>query len=1021
MRRVRALLAELDEAAPEQRLAGSVEEITEATAAIGAARHGVHAALAGLDTRRGALLSALQQLDQLEAAITYRRRFDPDGWPERQAGLAAQLAEDPHGGARAWVAAWVQALTAGRFDEAERLVAARFTLPAELGWVVARCSDVTSAAGSALTGSDHVEDLRLGLRRCETLLRWLEGRAPLAGEPSLGDAATLDVSALHAQWAVAAGEGTTGVTGDVPAGTGTGDSAASLGLPPAEVATLEALRAREPREVASLSRRALDGGAGPAAVALLVGALETWAPEEAEREADRWTASLPMLDGVGGRLVALPVPIPPMLWLALARRAVTEAHPDAELLLEAGEEAAEHHRSYLGHVRFELADRRAASLPSGDQDPSGEPMEEAMEVADLYEQAGTDLVIGGDAAAARAAYDRALALVPTHAGALLGRIDAVMVETSDQPLATARPEIEAALAVLAEARSAIELDESNAWSLLDEALLHRKLGSVPDPVTSLHRWLALLAVVRAMAYQVDSGSWRVLATACVDVGAYHAGVAAGVAALAAQESEQLPGTAALDAYLGAAVSVDRAGDVLAKLDALVPDDVRPWHHGVRAYALLLDDPQAARQPAKTALDGQPDSLETRWILASAYTLAGDEREAARQWRALWREAARGDEGAMFQVAAAAMELGYLSEARLRFERLLADAHGLPDDGIARSYLGAVHLLEGDPTGVEELVTAVRSSPTARYVQDIRVLIVKRLGALAGRTGTTLPDLTPIEGAIAGRLAELDPEPAPDAELLAGADEVLATLDPQSEHAATVKVASRGAAGLFRRSRGDRAGARDLLLEAAALAPDITELGLLAASLDVAPPVEPPSVEPSPSGQVAGATDDETVGADADSDVDDVDDVDDYVYEVQLLLPGSWFEGVENPVRDHPLLNHYLPDARDRAATAGVELPPVQVSTLDDDSYQVYLGDELVAAGGLASDRWYVPAIYLPSLPGELAGAAEELPDWPGLVTVPVQADATAATLLSVLPAAEVIARILENALTARAGQADGAE
>lgn len=1004
MARVLALLAELDDATPEPGLAGSIDGATEATAAIGAARRGVHAALAGLETRRGALLAALQRLDQLEAAIAYRRRFDPDGWPERQAGLATQLAEDPGAGTRAWVAAWVQALTAGRFDEAERLGTAGFTLPAELGWVIARCADVTSAAGAALTGSDDVEDLRLGLRRCETLLRWLDIRGPLAGEPSLSEAAALEVVVLHAQWAVAAGE-------DVPA---------SPGLPPPEVATLDALRAGGPHEVASLSRRALDGGAGPSAVALLVGALETWTPQDAEREADRWTASLPMLDGVGGRLVVLPVPIPAMLWLALARRAVAETHPDAALLLEAGEDAADLHRSYLGHVRFELANSRAASLPAGDPASTAE----AMQVVELYEQAGTDLVIGGDAAAARAAYDRALALVPTHAGALLGRIDAVMVETSDQPLATVRPEIEAALAALAEARATIELDESNAWSLLDEALLHRKLGSVSDPVTSLHRWRALIAVVRAMAYQVDSGSWRVLATGCVDVGAYHAGVEAGEAALEAQESEQLPGTAALDAYLGAAVSVDRAGDVLAKLDALSPDAVRPWHHGVRAYALLLDDPHAAREPAKAALDGQPDSLETRWILASAYTLAGDDREAARQWRALWREAARGDEGAMFQVAAAAMELGYLSEARLRFERLLADAQGLPDDGIARSYLGAVHLLEGDPTGVEELVAAVRSSPTIRYVEDIRVLIVQRLGTLAGRSGTALPDLTPVNDAIAARLAELDPEPAPDAELLAGADEVLATIDPLAEQAVTVKVASRAAAALFRRARGDTTGARDLLLDAASLSPDIAELGLLAASLDAPPPAEPPP------GQVLGDTEDEAGGstehADAgDTDTGDTDpddtDPDEYVYEVQLLLPASWFEGVENPVRDHPLLNRYLPDARDRAAKAGVELPPVQVSTHDDGGYQVYVGDELVAGGVLASDRWYLPAIYLPSLPEELSKASEELPDWPGIVTVPTQPDATPATLLAVLPAAEVVARILENALTERAGQADETE
>ena len=210
----------------------------------------------------------------------------------------------------------------------------------------------------------------------------------------------------------------------------------------------------------------------------------------------------------------------------------------------------------------------------------------------------------------------------------------------------------------------------------------------------------------------------------------------------------------------------------------------------------------------------------------------------------------------------------------------------------------------------------------------------------------------------------------------------------------------------------------LLAEAQALAPDLTELGLLLASLEPAAPaaedgttddgdatVEAPDGEPDGDGPLD------------DGPVDDGSVDDDYVYQIALGLPEKWFDGVDDPIRDHPVLNRYLPDARDRLAAAGVELAPVRVYTLDDDdpaTYQILLDDEWVASGTVAEDRWFVPAAFMTSLPGPLAAAAEPMPDAPGLFTVPIAPDADAATLLVVCPAEEVVVRTLESIVSERA-------
>ena len=104
--------------------------------------------------------------------------------------------------------------------------------------------------------------------------------------------------------------------------------------------------------------------------------------------------------------------------------------------------------------------------------------------------------------------------MPDHPGATLGRIDAIMVATSDQPIDEVRDEVEQALADLIAAHARLGIDASYAWSLLDEALLRRRLVSALDPSANIERWRALVAVDRAIAHQPDTGSWRVLATAC---------------------------------------------------------------------------------------------------------------------------------------------------------------------------------------------------------------------------------------------------------------------------------------------------------------------------------------------------------------------------------------------------------------------------------------------------------------------------------------------------------------------------
>ena len=141
--------------------------------------------------------------------------------------------------------------------------------------------------------------------------------------------------------------------------------------------------------------------------------------------------------------------------------------------------------------------------------------------------------------------------------------------------------------------------------------------------------------------------------------------------------------------------------------------------------------------------------------------------------------------------------------------------------------------------------------------------------------------------------------------------------------------------------------------------------------------------------------------------------------LRLELPPSWFAGVEDPVREHPLFLRYLPEARTRASFPSVR---VEVATdLEPGDYRLTFADEVISHGTVEPTRRYCRSASLALLPDDISAQVSTAPDSSQLVSMPEGALARAKGLAELLtmPAVEVVIRAVADAGQDIAGDALG--
>jgi hypothetical protein len=126
----------------------------------------------------------------------------------------------------------------------------------------------------------------------------------------------------------------------------------------------------------------------------------------------------------------------------------------------------------------------------------------------------------------------------------------------------------------------------------------------------------------------------------------------------------------------------------------------------------------------------------------------------------------------------------------------------------------------------------------------------------------------------------------------------------------------------------------------------------------------------------------------------------------LELPGSWFAGHEDPVRDHTLFLRYLPELRARVSW---RVPPVRVTTdeeLEPDGFRITVSGE-IREGRVDPTARYCPTETISLLPTEV-GAASKYDDASGLQAIRGNAvsDHDSLTDLLTFPAVELVVRFV---------------
>ncbi len=131
--------------------------------------------------------------------------------------------------------------------------------------------------------------------------------------------------------------------------------------------------------------------------------------------------------------------------------------------------------------------------------------------------------------------------------------------------------------------------------------------------------------------------------------------------------------------------------------------------------------------------------------------------------------------------------------------------------------------------------------------------------------------------------------------------------------------------------------------------------------------------------------------------------------ITVLLPSSWFTGMQDPLKEHPLINQYIPEARLRLQGA---LPGVHVKSddsLEPDGFRVLVLDLLCDQGKVPRNCDYAPEAAVPLLSVAARDRVTGDVDYGLVVLRQATEPSTGADTLLIVPPAQVVARHIEIA------------
>ena len=1000
-----------------EQVAETAEATTDLTEAAAGARRMVLDRIDALEKAQAELQELLAKLEHLQAILAYTQ----EGWPDERARLRSLARTNPVAGIAAWLRYWYGAAESHRLDALDRLVR-EVRLPAGAELIAERGATAAAglrdrdwslaapmlAAGAARirVGDHEVPDpeVQASLQLLLARLALANGKLQEAGE-ILGEARTgpdnAAVLALRARRHRLAGN---------PG--------------PAEK-LLEKAHEANPGDldvVDELVSRASEGEQVDIAMAAAKVGVDA-------------LSSLLDVDSDLGRLLEPPAE----LWLAVADRARRDGFPE---LAEHALDEAEKLVSWRGELSAVVAERKAEVAQPG------EPRLRAMLLA------GDRRASAGHVERARINYEKVLdegdeGEPRLKALAAMRASDCVAVIAANQPLRVVGGEVADALDRLVRARAIEGLAVSESECYLTEVELRLNLARTLSPERADQFWRAFLAAARAVALgPTEARRWNAFATAVQQLSCYRAAEAA------TSHARDLSAKAEIAVRAEALANVGRYQDALG----LLAGATDPWSECARGYLLLrVGEPDRVVRLLR-AVTIDPGWTWAHRTLLSALVLTGCADDAAKRAEALAANLA--DPIDEHDVLAFATELelfqGHFARAAELAARSL-DVQTELDNGDAVSALGRALLLSGERDRGLELLKKGASAYTTLGLLDWISVERPQVEALARWGGVEIGRLSGLDPHVERRRRELERLSDPVAELghAAGAtaeptvvaqaralgtallhlargevmrvDEALAEVGADlAEEVRTVRGHLRDLTDTRRReamaaevlelsSAGNRAGAKAVLtrlldevpdhvvglLERQASGDGLRRAGRLLAELARDPRYEQPASDALQrlglgQGHVAGSSLEPSA--------------------LQVKLPGSWFRGHPDPVRDHPLFVRYLPELRQRLSW---ELPPVRVSVdaaLEPDGYRILADGQLLDEGHVDPTARYCREGATALLPSDLRSRAERDPELgyqriPGGVNMKID---VLAELLTMTPP-EVVTRLIGDAASVSSG------
>lgn len=731
--------------------------------------------------------SACDELRQLLNTLTELRavaRFTAEGWEERHAQLHAAFTADPMAGLADWIEEWCQAAADIRIDALERLTAGAFPYPPESQLLVERFT----------TAHRALAQRNWGLAR--PVLRFAADGLSIGRRQVPASEVRAAILILLARMAVALGEDP---SADL-------EAARAVGAGIVDTAVVQAWSARLAGHHADAAARLADArsvGFSTAVLAELVIQARESSAEKSLSAAREGVAGLASTVDFSSQLDRLIEPIPPELWLALAERAASEGDTQlAETALDNAEQAMAGNFA-LGAL---ICEHRVDLLANANADLSKQ--------ADALLGAGSYRLSAGQPEIAERHFQKALALRPDDVQAALSLVSAQAWTWLPKPGDESVRHQTEAIGSLESLLAKHGVDANSTWALLNAAVLHQRLMSLAADAAADHMWRAMLAIARVLAFDANQPlAWVQLADTLGTFGLYQS------AAFAAKHARALePGPPVRDEIVNSLIrAAANLGDLQAALSLFESaESGQTWIQAVEGFVKWrLGDKAEAIKLLRRAVTDDPSLLWARQLLMRAYLLTGDSelaRREARQLRTYLDQ--RRDLDSLGALAESAMISGDIAAAeRLGLELAQRESDSV-DEGIGLSVVGIARLLTGRADGLDDLAASIMRARTFRALDDWQLIEQPVLTNLAKDGGVRLPDLTPLEEAIARRRAKLSAWADPVAEL---AEASLGSADP-----AIVGQVRAMLHVLFREAEPNPAGARAALDAGASAAQAVPE-------------------------------------------------------------------------------------------------------------------------------------------------------------------------------------------------------